>query len=195
MRKVVEILPPNIMVRLGMTNPPFIMAHMESIAKILNHPRVYSFIHIPVQSGSNAVLNRMNRQYSIEEFRELCDYLSEKVPNITLATDIICGFSGETDEDFDQSIELVKHYTMPVVNISQMYPRPNTPAFFMPKVPTKTVKARSTLMTHAIQSYQCYEHFIGTKQLVWINQVEESKKIWKIISWAYQKLYQSSIQL
>lgn len=68
------------------------------MADILNHPRVYSFLHIPVQSGSNGVLDPMNREYTVEEFSEVCDFLIENVPDITLATDIICGFPGETEE-------------------------------------------------------------------------------------------------
>ena len=56
LKSIVEILPENVMLRVGMTNPPYILAHLESIATILNHPQVYSFLHIPVQAGHNNVL-------------------------------------------------------------------------------------------------------------------------------------------
>ena len=62
------------MIRIGMSNPPYIMEHVEKMCKILTHPNVYSFIHIPVQSGSNHVLDKMLREYKIEEFEYLCDY-------------------------------------------------------------------------------------------------------------------------
>ena len=55
-----------IMVRLGMTNPPYMLDHLSSIAHFLNHPRVYGFIHIPVQAGHNTVLEKMNREYTVE---------------------------------------------------------------------------------------------------------------------------------
>mmetsp|Transcript_4502 Transcript_4502/g.3717 ORF Transcript_4502/g.3717 Transcript_4502/m.3717 type:complete len:101 (-) Transcript_4502:720-1022(-) len=100
MKKVVEVLPDDVMLRLGMTNPPYMYEHLENIAKVLNHPRVYSFIHIPVQAGNNTVLDKMNREYHVEEFEHVCDYLLEKVPKLTIATDIICGFPEETDEEF-----------------------------------------------------------------------------------------------
>jgi len=58
-----------------MTNPPYILEHLHNISLILNHPRVFAFLHIPVQSGSNAVLDRMNREYTREEFQFVCDYL------------------------------------------------------------------------------------------------------------------------
>ena len=77
-----------------MTNPPYMKFHLPQIAKILNHPRVYSFLHIPVQSGNNEVLKNMNREYTLEDFEIVCDYLLENVPGITIATDIICGFPG-----------------------------------------------------------------------------------------------------
>ena len=67
-----------------------------AICKVLNHPNVYAFLHIPVQSGNNHVLEVMNREYTIEEFEYCCDQLLKKVPNVTIATDIICGFPGGT---------------------------------------------------------------------------------------------------
>jgi threonylcarbamoyladenosine tRNA methylthiotransferase CDKAL1 len=85
---------------------------------ILSHPRVYSFLHVPVQCGSNNVLDKMNREYLIEEFEEVCDCLIENVPEMTIATDIICGFPTETEEDFDQTLKLVEKYKFPVLNIS-----------------------------------------------------------------------------
>ncbi len=81
----------------GMTNPPYMLDHLPTIAKFLNHPRVFSFIHIPVQSGSDVVLERMNREYTVADFEKVCDYLLENVPNLTIATDIICGFPGGSE--------------------------------------------------------------------------------------------------
>lgn len=76
-----------------MTNPPYMLDHLGTIAHFLNHPRVYSFVHIPVQAGHNTVLEKMNREYTVEQFKTVCDYFLEHVPNVTIATDIICGFA------------------------------------------------------------------------------------------------------
>ena len=70
----------------------------------------------------------MNREYLIEEFHEVCDFLKEFVPDITLATDIICGFPTEIEADHAETIKLVEKYKFPVLNISQFYPRPGTVA-------------------------------------------------------------------
>jgi threonylcarbamoyladenosine tRNA methylthiotransferase CDKAL1 len=60
-----------------MTNPPYIMEHLEKFAKILNHPNVYAFLHLPVQSGSNQVLDKMNREYKVEDFNYVCGKLKK----------------------------------------------------------------------------------------------------------------------
>ncbi|EFJ04620.1 hypothetical protein SELMODRAFT_8473, partial [Selaginella moellendorffii] len=77
------------------------------------------------------------------EFRKIVDTLTRLVPEIHIATDIICGFPGETSEDFDRIMELIREYTFPQVHISQFYPRPGTPAALMKRVPTLEVKKRS----------------------------------------------------
>ena len=94
--EILKEIPSDVMIRIGMANPPYILENVNSMIKVLNHPNVYSFIHIPVQSGSNAVLDKMLREYTIEEFNFLCDKFIEGVPDITIATDIICGFRTET---------------------------------------------------------------------------------------------------
>ena len=73
--KVVEVIPDNCRMRVGMTNPPYILEHLEEMAKILNHEKVYSFLHVPVQSGSDAVLSDMKREYTISDFKHVVDFL------------------------------------------------------------------------------------------------------------------------
>lgn len=145
------------MLRVGMTNPPYIAKYKKEMAEILNNPRVFSFLHIPVQSGSNNVLELMNRQYKIELFRDLVDYMISQVRGITIATDIICGFSGETDEDHKESVRLLKEYEFPIVNISQYYPRKGTPGALMKRVDRKIVKERSREISSLFNEYLPYK--------------------------------------
>ena len=104
--------------RVGMTNPPFILEHLKEISEVLNHPRVYAFLHIPVQAGNNKVLTDMFREYTVEEFSLVVDTIRANVPGIHINTDIICGFPGETDEEFDDTLALVEKYKFPSVYIS-----------------------------------------------------------------------------
>lgn len=64
------------------------------MGQALNHPSVFSYLHVPVQSGSDAVLKRMNREYTLADFELVADTLLQLVPDLELATDIICGFPG-----------------------------------------------------------------------------------------------------
>lgn len=172
---LVDEIPEGCMLRLGMTNPPYIMEQLESIVQILNHPRVYSFLHIPVQAASDRVLYDMRREYTIHEFKLLCDYLLKKVPGITIATDIICGFPTETEEDFDQTLSLIDHYKFPIVHISQFYPRPGTPAAKMPRLPTGIVKERSRKLTKLFESYTTFDQMVGQKQWVLVTDEKEGQ--------------------
>jgi threonylcarbamoyladenosine tRNA methylthiotransferase CDKAL1 len=150
--QLVDLLPEGTMMRLGMTNPPYILEHRVEIAKILQHPRVYEFIHIPVQSGSDQVLSDMRRQYSVADFSLLVDYLWQHVPGMTIATDVICGFPTESDDDFAGTVALVEKYQFPVLYISQFYPRPGTPAAAMKQAQTQIKKQRSRMISAIFKS-------------------------------------------
>ncbi|CAM4508176.1 unnamed protein product [Lepidochelys olivacea] len=168
--KLVEVIPEGAMLRLGMTNPPYILEHLEEMAKILNHPRVYAFLHIPVQSASDSILMDMKREYCVEDFKRVVDFLKEKVPGITIATDIICGFPGETDEDFQDTMKLVEEYRFPSLFINQFYPRPGTPAAKMRQVPALVKKQRTKDLSQLFHSYNPYDPKVGERQRVLVTE-------------------------
>ncbi|PWA78201.1 methylthiotransferase [Artemisia annua] len=159
------------MLRIGMTNPPYILEHLKEIAEILRHPCVYSFLHVPVQSGSDAILTAMNREYTVGEFRKVVDTLTELVPGMQIATDIICGFPGETDENFAETVNLIKDYKFSQVHISQFYPRPGTPAARMKKVASNVVKKRSRELTSVFESFTPYNGMEGNIERIWITDI------------------------
>ena len=169
---LVAVLPPDgrTMLRVGMANPPFILDQLPGIAAALNHPCVYSSIHIPVQSGSNAVLGAMKREYTIQEFSVCVDELRTRVPGLGVHTDIICGFPGETEEDWAETMALVEKYHFPVVNISQFYSRPGTPAAHMKQTPSQVRKQRSRALTALHESYSPHEVLVGTHQRCWFTE-------------------------
>ncbi|KAK9713706.1 hypothetical protein RND81_06G045900 [Saponaria officinalis] len=173
LKAIIAELPSNgsTMLRVGMTNPPYILEHLKEIAQVLSHPCVYSFLHVPVQSGSNAVLSGMNREYTVEEFKTVVDTLTALVPGMQIATDIICGFPGETDDDFAETVELIKTYKFSQVHISQFYPRPGTPAARMKKVPSAVVKKRSRELTAVFESFTPYNGMEGQIERIWITDV------------------------
>ncbi len=134
-------------IRVGMANPHFVYDRKEEWAKMLNKKEVFKFIHIPIQSGSNKVLKLMNRVGTAEQYVELVDYLRKEVPGLAVMTDVIVGFPGEEEEDFEKTVELIEQTKPDVTNISMFYPRPHTKAASMKKVPTKISKQRTRKLT------------------------------------------------
>ena len=100
----------------------------EVIETIANEKKILKELHLPVQSGSNAILKAMNRRYTVENYLEKVDYLRKLIPEIRLTTDIIVGFPGETEEDFNLTCELVKKVKYAGIFAFMYSPRPNTPA-------------------------------------------------------------------
>jgi threonylcarbamoyladenosine tRNA methylthiotransferase CDKAL1 len=141
--KLVEVIPEGCRLRLGMTNPPYILEHLEEISKIMNHPRVYSFLHVPVQSGSDQVLADMKREYCRKDFELVVDFLRSRISGMTVATDIICGFPTETEANFEETISLCEKYKFPSLFINQFFPRPGTPAALLHRIPAQEVKRRT----------------------------------------------------
>jgi len=174
--QLVEVLPDGVMLRVGMTNPPYILEHLDDMARILQHPRVYAFLHVPVQAASDHVLYDMRRQYTCVEFSQVVDVLCGRVPDMTIATDIICGFPTETPEDFELSLALVDKYKFPILNISQFYPRHGTPAARMKLIQTKEVKRRSRAMTALFESYETRSRKLGSIQRILVTEEATDKK-------------------
>ncbi|KAH9491982.1 Threonylcarbamoyladenosine tRNA methylthiotransferase [Bulinus truncatus] len=169
--KLIDVVPEGAMIRLGMTNPPYILEHLEEMAKILSHPRVYSFLHVPVQSGSDSVLMDMRREYCVADFQHVVDYLRERVPDVNIATDLICGFPTETDQDFAESMALVEKYKFASLFINQFFPRPGTLAYKMQRIPAQEVKKRTKAVSELFQSYHPYTHKLGQVQDVLVTEI------------------------
>lgn len=175
LRSLLPHIPATAMLRIGMTNPPYILDHLQEIAEILCHPRVYAFLHVPVQSGSDRVLDDMRREYTVAEFTRVVDYLSQHVAGISICTDIICGFPTETDEDFDETMQLCARYKFPSLFINQFYPRPGTIAARMKRIPTEKVKKRTRALTELFHSYRPYDDQLGTVHTVLVTDISHDK--------------------
>ncbi|KAJ8981394.1 hypothetical protein NQ317_002588 [Molorchus minor] len=174
--QLVDIIPEGCRLRLGMTNPPYILEHLEEIAKIMSHPRVYGFLHVPVQSGSDQVLADMKREYCRTDFEHVVDFLHDRVPGMTIATDIICGFPTETEIDFEETLSLCEKYKFPSLFINQFFPRPGTPAALLPRIPAQEVKQRTKKLTNLFYSYEPYSCKVGQIQEVLATEVSHDKQ-------------------
>lgn len=119
-------------VRVGMMNPDNILPVIPELIREFQSQKIFKFIHIPVQSGSNAILRKMRRNYTIEDFKKIISLFRASIPRIAVSTDIICGFPGETEEQFNESRALSDELKFDFINISRFWPMPGTEAFSMP---------------------------------------------------------------
>jgi threonylcarbamoyladenosine tRNA methylthiotransferase CDKAL1 len=143
-------LPEDFMIRIGMMNIDYASRIMEPLKDFLQHPKIYSFLHIPMQAGSDVVLKKMNRRYTIKEFKLLVEQLRKDI-NLTLSTDVIVGFPGETEEDFKKTLEVLDEIQFDVVNISKYGDRKGTVSSkSQEKLPTEIIKQRSIALTEKV---------------------------------------------
>jgi len=105
-------------------------------------PKVCEYFHLPLQSGSNRVLERMNRGYTRERYLELVADIRAAVPTMAFSTDLIVGFPGETEADFGETLAMVERVGYDNVFVFRYSPRPGTPAAAMPEQVSEDVKAR-----------------------------------------------------
>lgn len=136
-------------VRIGMMNPNSLRPVLDSVLDAFADPRVYRFLHLPVQSGSDRVLAAMSRHYRAQDFYDLVAAIRARYPDLSIATDLIAGFPGETDQDQQQSVDLIRRLRADTVNITRFSARPGTPAFALPQLNGRILKDRSTELTAA----------------------------------------------
>jgi MiaB-like tRNA modifying enzyme len=136
-------LPGNFRVRLGMMNPATLLPVAGEVAALLQSRQFFAFVHLPVQSGSDAVLSRMGREYTVSEYCSLVRVFRDSVPEITIATDIIAGFPGETEEDFSATCELLREIRPGMVNVTRYSHRPGSMIGREQELPDRIRKDRS----------------------------------------------------
>ncbi|MBU4071823.1 MAG: tRNA (N(6)-L-threonylcarbamoyladenosine(37)-C(2))-methylthiotransferase [Candidatus Thermoplasmatota archaeon] len=136
------------MMRIGMMNPSGVKTNSDNILAAYGSHKVFKFLHLPVQSGSDSVLERMGRRYTVEDFSNIVREFRSRFPGLTLSTDIIVGFPGETDDEFLESMKLMRAAKPDIINITRFSSRPGTGAHTMkPKIISRKIKDRSKIMT------------------------------------------------
>ncbi|PJZ27350.1 tRNA (N(6)-L-threonylcarbamoyladenosine(37)-C(2))-methylthiotransferase MtaB [Leptospira hartskeerlii] len=123
--------------RLSSIEPPDVGVEL---AELLTHPRFTPFLHVPLQSGSKEILKRMKRSYTPETFRKRIELAKSKVPDLFLGTDVIVGFPGETEEDFQDSSSILEELGFSKIHAFPFSVRKNTSAEQFPETVSKEIK-------------------------------------------------------
>lgn len=143
----------------------------EDFFDLWSNPRMCRHLHLPLQSGSAEILKRMARKTTPEEYLDIVRAARAAAPDIALTTDIIVGFPGETDADFQQTLELVRTVEYAGGHVFSFSPRPGTPAARFPDpVDMHTRKQRSSILRALLaeQTRRYQQKFIGTDmQVLW----------------------------
>jgi tRNA-2-methylthio-N6-dimethylallyladenosine synthase len=138
----------------------------EIINVISKNGKVIRWINIAVQSGSDEILKRMNRKYTVEEFENLIGKIKKEIPDIRLTTDIIVGFPGESESDFQKTLELTKKVKFQMLYVGKYSPREFAlSAKFEDDVPLKEKKRRENILKDELNKMRAvfHEEFVGKK--------------------------------
>ncbi|MFH0714522.1 MAG: tRNA (N(6)-L-threonylcarbamoyladenosine(37)-C(2))-methylthiotransferase [Candidatus Diapherotrites archaeon] len=163
-------------VRVGMLNPQHARKYWNELLEAMQDPRFFQFIHLPIQSGSNTVLKNMKRGYTAEQCLKLVERARSALPDATIATDIIVGFPGETEKQFEETMHAIQKMKPDVANISKYGARPGTSAARLPQVLDKVKNARSKKLSelcHKI-SLQQNRRMEGRTELVLVDEKGKS---------------------
>ena len=149
-------VPGNYKMRLGMGNPRHVCGYAGALLECFQDNRVYKFMHVPVQSGSDRILKAMKRRHTASEFRRLASEFNKRFPLATLSTDLIVGYPGETESDFRETLRLLEETRPTVCNITRFVARPGTAAARMEadaglRIPDSVKHERSARLAEAFQ--------------------------------------------
>jgi radical SAM methylthiotransferase, MiaB/RimO family len=145
----------NYRIRLGMGNPRHVLGYQEALLDCFTDERIYKFIHIPVQSGSENVLKAMNRRHTAQDYATLANEFNKRFSKFTLSTDLIVGYPGESAADFNDTLNILKDTRPTVCNITRFVARPNTVAARLEAseaaIPDSVKHERSAILAEAFQ--------------------------------------------
>jgi MiaB-like tRNA modifying enzyme len=134
-------------IRIGMMSVSSILNILEELVQTFGHPKVYKFLHVPVQSGSERVITLMERGHTIADFKRVVQVFRQTFADVTISTDFIVGFPTESDDDFRATMRVLREVRPLKVNITRFSPRMGTKAFNLEPVVSRITKERSRMLT------------------------------------------------
>jgi MiaB-like tRNA modifying enzyme len=134
-------------IRVGMMEPKETMTILDPLIEAYKNKKIFKFIHLPVQSGDDGILNNMQREYLVADFYKIVSKIKEQFDHLTFSTDVIVGYPTETEESFENTVKLIKNTSPDILNITRFSPRPMTAAYDLKPLLQRKVKERSRVLT------------------------------------------------
>jgi len=154
-------------IRIGMMNPDTVLKLLDEMIYSYENEKIYKYLHIPIQSGSNRILKLMKRKNTVDDFLSIINIFRSHFPTISIATDIIVGFPSETQQDFEETLQLIKSVRPDIINISKYAPRPGTEASVMKQLDSRIIASRSRRLSIQV------EHIIKNQHMKMLGSYEE----------------------
>jgi MiaB-like tRNA modifying enzyme len=177
-------------VRVGMMTPNMVTDILDDLIESFKSSKVFKFVHLPVQSGDDGVLRRMRRFYTVTDFKEIVNAFRAAFPKVTLATDVICGFPGESREAFENTLKLIGEVKPDIVNVSKFFARPGTAAAEMcdAVVAPAEIKRRSTEAAKLVKqvSLERNQRWVGWSGEVLVDEKGKVAGSWIGRNFAYK---------
>ena len=161
-------IPEDFMIRVGMMNPMYMPRIRKDLVQAYENDKVFKFLHIPVQSGSDKVLHDMKRGHTSETYKEIVKKMREKYADFTISTDIIVGFPSETEDDFEKTVNLLDETKPDIVNLSKYSARPGTDAATWKQIDVGEIKRRSKIIFEQINKISLENN---KKWIGWVGKV------------------------
>ncbi len=159
-------------IRLGMMNPNNILKILPKLIRIYKDKKILKFLHIPIQSGSNKILKSMNRKYTKSQFLKIIKTFRSEFSEISIASDIIVGYPGETQKDFNETCNLIQKIKPEILNVNKFWPRPGTPAEKLKQISPKirSERAAKLLKLHFEICKQNQKKYLNTEHKVVVDK-------------------------
>jgi tRNA A37 methylthiotransferase MiaB len=165
---------------------------LDDLIQAFKNEKIFKFIHLPVQSGDDQILGRMRRFYSVDDFRRIVNAFRASFPEITLATDVICGFPGESEEAFEKTLQLIEDVKPDIVNVSKFFARPKTAAARMHGdfVSFQEIKRRSGIAAKLAKkvALERNERWVGWTGEIFIDEAGKISGSWVGRNYTYKPI-------
>lgn len=177
-------------IRVGMMNPVHMRRMTKALMQSFANPKVFKFLHIPVQSGSEIILEAMKRGHTVKEFELLANAFRDNHPFSSLSTDIIVGYPGESEADSDKTLSLIERIQPDVVNVSKFGARPGTQASKLKQLPTTIVSRRTKELVGLVKEVgkKRNERWLGWEGSIIIDELGSKAGTWVGRNSAYRPI-------
>lgn len=169
--KKILALKHNFKLRLGMMDPNNVLPILDELIEIYKNKKMYKFLHIPIQSASNSVLEHMNRLYNIEQAEKIINRFRKQFPDIVISTDIIVGYPTEEESDHIKNLDFIKKFRQDVFNLSKFSSHKQTPAGELEQLPGDIINKRAgeLMEAHRQKALENKKKFLGKTIKVFVN--------------------------